>query len=72
MSEYATTPPIDSRQLALINLEGQIQATRRRLADAGRSTKRGADLQNMLSQLEAELRDLAQPTPCAGVTGHDE
>jgi hypothetical protein len=60
MSEYATTPPLDSRALAVINLEGQVSATRRRLADAGRSTKRGADLQNMLNQLEGELRELTR------------
>jgi hypothetical protein len=71
VSEYATTPPLDSRQLAMINLEGQISAARRRLSEAGRSTRLGATLANHVARLEGELRELTRRNNPTGVTDHD-
>lgn len=63
MAEFASTPPIDPRQLATMRLDADIAATQRRLNDAGRSTKRGADLANHLGVLLAERRALGEPKP---------
>lgn len=61
MAEFVTSPPLNAAQLAMISLEGQISAARRRLSDAGRSTQLGAILANHVAQLEGELRELTRP-----------
>jgi hypothetical protein len=61
MAEFVTSPPLNAAQLASIRLDADIAAAQRRLNDAGRSTKRGADLANHLAMLLAEKRSL-QPT----------
>jgi hypothetical protein len=68
MSEYATTPPLDPRQLASLRLDAEISAAQRRLNDAGRSTKRGADLANHLGVLLAERRALDTKPPSESPT----
>jgi hypothetical protein len=62
MAEFVTSPPLNAAQLASIRLDADIAAAQRRLNDAGRSTKRGADLANHLAMLLAEKRSFEQTT----------